>query len=407
MAYLLEGSLVFGVGIIAILTYRFFIIPMPPQAEEKTKRRILLLIWWILGRVTKLRMWLGKGHEMLLLQLEPPPRSHPGDTVITENTVLGGIPVRIFRPTKTNTSDEKLPGVIYFHGGGWCWEVWEGYDSVLRILVRLRKMVIVSVRYRLAPKNPFPAAPDDCFAVTRYVLENTETLGINQNYVTLMGDSAGGNLAMAMMIKLLSSSIERENLPKIRNLVLIYPALQAVNFRTPSFQKYRGSNVPTILSSELMMKFYVAYALGMEIVNVDELLENCHWTNEVKEKTIWVKIDTLPPQLREGVDNSSKPKLVNPTLAKKLNKYFLDPLFSPLLVDDNVLKRFPESYILSAEMDPLRDDSFFLVNRLHRLGINVRHRHWKGMDHGFVSLPDLFSSSQKALAEIVEYLKEH
>lgn len=223
--------------------------------------------------------------------------------------------------------------------------------------------------------------------------------------IIYLGDSAGGNLAMVMMIKLLSSSKKIDNLPKVKNMVLIYPALQAMNFKLPSYQQHRGPNVPTVLSSELMVKFYVAYALGMESVDVEELLENSHWSEEVEAKTTcrWIKKEAN--SLRGATD--SDPKHRNSLLAKKVNKYFLDPDFSPLLADDTILKRFPNTYVLSAEMDPLRDDSFLLVKRLNELGVRVKHRHWEGMDHAFIGITSLYQNAHKAWAEIVEYLKSN
>lgn len=400
---ILEGCLAVVAAVTATLAYKFFAFPMPPQAEETYKRRVLLLMWWISQTWIKFKLCFVKGHEIMMARVEAPSRSYPEDTVVTEDTEMMGVPVRIFRPKEA--IDDKLPGVIYFHGGGWCWEVWEAYDAMLRVVARLDKMVIVSVRYRLAPENPFPAGPDDCFVVTLHVLENTETLCMDPENITLMGDSAGGNLAMVMMIKLLSSSKKIDNLPKVKNMVLIYPALQAMNFKLPSYQQHRGPNVPTVLSSELMVKFYVAYALGMESVDVEELLENSHWSEEVEAKTTcrWIKKEAN--SLRGATE--SDPKHRNSLLAKKVNKYFLDPDFSPLLADDTILKRFPNTYVLSAEMDPLRDDSFLLVKRLNELGVRVKHRHWEGMDHAFIGITSLYQNAHKAWAEIVEYLKSN
>lgn len=209
---------------------------------------------------------------------------------------------------------------------------------------------------------------------------------------------------MVMMIKLLSSSKKIDNLPKVKNLVLIYPALQAMNFKLPSYKQHRGSNIPTILFSELMVKFYVAYALGMESVDVEELLENSHWSEEIEAKSTYRWIQKEADSLRDATE--SDPKHRNSLLAKKVNKYFLDPHFSPLLADDTILKRFPNTYVLSAEMDPLRDDSFLLVKRLNELGVRVKHRHWESMDHGFIGITILYKNAQKALEEVVEYLKQ-
>lgn len=49
----------------------------------------------------------------------------------TEDTEMMGVPVRIFRPKEA--SDDKLPGVIYYHGGGWCWDLWG--ESLYQLLI--------------------------------------------------------------------------------------------------------------------------------------------------------------------------------------------------------------------------------------------------------------------------------
>jgi acetyl esterase len=126
----------------------------------------------------------------------------------TENFTL-----RLYRPVKS----EKLPALVYFHGGGWTIGDIDTHDVLCRQLAAGARCVVVSVDYRLAPEYPFPAAVDDCFAATRYVADNAAKLNIGS--IAVGGDSAGGNLAAT--VSLLARDAGG---PAIAFQLLIYPA---------------------------------------------------------------------------------------------------------------------------------------------------------------------------------------
>ena len=75
--------------------------------------------------------------------------------------------LRVYRPVK----NERLPALVYFHGGGWTIGDIDTHDVLCRSLALGARCVVVSVDYRLAPEYPFPAAVDDCFAAARYVAD--------------------------------------------------------------------------------------------------------------------------------------------------------------------------------------------------------------------------------------------
>ena len=68
----------------------------------------------------------------------------------------------------------------------------ETHDPLCRDLCIKSGRVIVSVDYRLAPENPFPCAPNDCFAALKWVVDNTESLNGIKNEIVVAGDSSGG-----------------------------------------------------------------------------------------------------------------------------------------------------------------------------------------------------------------------
>ena len=110
---------------------------------------------------------------------------------------VDGIPVRIYR-------NEGAPTglVVYFHGGGYVLGSIGIMDNVARELAHGSGAVVVSVGYRLAPEDPYPAGLDDCERVTRWAVANAARFGVSPASVVVAGESAGGNLATAVALRL-------------------------------------------------------------------------------------------------------------------------------------------------------------------------------------------------------------
>ena len=106
---------------------------------------------------------------------------------------------------------------MYFHGGGWVIGSIDTHDGTCRALCARTPCVVVSVDYRLAPDDRFPAAVDDAWAATAWVYERANLLMIDQAKVAVGGDSAGGNLAAVVALR-----ARDHGLPLVHQL-LIYP----------------------------------------------------------------------------------------------------------------------------------------------------------------------------------------
>ncbi|MFX0187622.1 MAG: alpha/beta hydrolase [Candidatus Hodarchaeota archaeon] len=121
------------------------------------------------------------------------------DDVKIEKIIVNGIPAE----WQIVPGAEKSRVLLYFHGGGWIM----GSPNTCRLLTielaNATKMHVLSVDYRLAPEHPFPAAVEDCVAVYKWLLSND----INPEDIIISGDSAGGNLTLATLIKLRDDGI--------------------------------------------------------------------------------------------------------------------------------------------------------------------------------------------------------
>ena len=139
----------------------------------------------------------------------------------------GDVLVRIYWPA----GEGPHPCLVYFHGGGFVIGSLDTHDGTCRTLCNGGGCVVVSVDYRMAPENPFPAAPEDCFAITRWVAENAASLDADATRLAVGGDSAGGNLAavVALMAR------ERQG-PALCFQLLIYPVTDCA-FDTPSYSE--------------------------------------------------------------------------------------------------------------------------------------------------------------------------
>lgn len=102
------------------------------------------------------------------------------------------VPVRIYLPREKVTED--LPVFLFFHGG-WVTDCIDNYERICARLASATEHIVVSVEYRLAPEHPFPTGFMDCYAVAKAIYTNRFILNVNPQRITLIGDSAGGNLA--------------------------------------------------------------------------------------------------------------------------------------------------------------------------------------------------------------------
>ena len=138
-------------------------------------------------------------------------------------------PARIYYPKAAN-KDKALPIVVYYHGGGFVIADIKTYDAGPRALAKATDAIFISVEYRHAPENKFPAAHDDAFAAYQWVLANAASLGGDPKRVAVMGESAGGNLAINVSIAARDQNIQ---MPIYE--VLVYP-VAGVDMTTPSYQ---------------------------------------------------------------------------------------------------------------------------------------------------------------------------
>lgn len=103
----------------------------------------------------------------------------------------GQIQARIYTPQGTG----PFPVIVYFHGGGFVIATIDTYDASARALANAAGAIVVSVEYRKAPENKFPAAAEDAYAATQWAINNAASLNGRADRVAVAGESAGGNLA--------------------------------------------------------------------------------------------------------------------------------------------------------------------------------------------------------------------
>jgi acetyl esterase len=167
---------------------------------------------------------------------------------ITVDGASGLIPARVYKPV--SKSKNLLPVVVYYHGGGFVIADNDVYDATPRSLANKTKAIFVSVEYRKAPENKFPAAHDDAYAAYKWVVNNAASLGGDPKRVAVAGESAGGNLALNVAIK---ARDEKFQMPT--HELLIYP-VAGNKMDTDSYKKYSDAKP---LSKPMMSWFFDNY----------------------------------------------------------------------------------------------------------------------------------------------------
>jgi acetyl esterase len=165
------------------------------------------------------------------INMKARPRAAGPEVAQVEDRVIPGpgveIPVRIYTPVGSG----PFPILVWFHGGGWVVGDLETADPTARHLTVGARCVVVSVDYRLAPETKFPGAADDCYAATAWAAQHAPRINGDADRIAVGGDSAGGNLAAAVVLM----ARDRGTPPLVFQL-LVYPVM-ARDFDTESYRR--------------------------------------------------------------------------------------------------------------------------------------------------------------------------
>src|SRR5580704_4624437 len=135
--------------------------------------------------------------------------------------------VRVYRP---DDQPSKLPALLWIHGGGYVMGDIDQDDRLMKQLVKRIGCVAVSVDYRLAPENPFPAPVEDCYAGLKWLFAHAGELGVEPTRIAIGGASGGGGLAagLALMAR------DRGEV-QVAFQLLIYPMIDDRNVTPASY----------------------------------------------------------------------------------------------------------------------------------------------------------------------------
>ncbi|TRY84970.1 hypothetical protein DNTS_007660 [Danionella cerebrum] len=299
---------------------------------------------------------------------------------ITEES-FGGAEVLVFESTAAGEKKSLKRSVVYFHGGGW---------------------TVGSANGR------FPDQFNDAFQASKHILtsEVLSRYSIDPERVAVSGDSAGGNLAAAVAQQMaLDSSIR----VKFKVQALIYPALQALDFNTPSYQQ--NANMP-ILPRPFVVRFWLEYLNGSQSL-ASTLLANKHIAQDLGPEITAVRASIDWTNLLSAeVKKNYQPVVAlqgDPKLLEKLPG-LLDIRAAPLLAATELLEAVPPAYIMTCEHDVLRDDGLMYASRLREARVPVTVDHYEDGFHGCLSFafgPYAFSVGKRSLGNYIHWLNEN
>lgn len=157
------------------------------------------------------------------------------------------IHVRIYTP---KTGKALYPMIVYYHGGGWVIATIDTYNASAQALAEQVGAIVVSVEYRKGPEFKFPTAHNDSYEAYKWALKNASSFKADSTKVALAGESAGGNLAVAVAIMARDNGIR-----KPLHILSVYP-IANYDFNTPSYIKYADAKP---LSKPFMQWFFKYY----------------------------------------------------------------------------------------------------------------------------------------------------
>jgi acetyl esterase len=266
----------------------------------------------------------------------------------------GPLAARLYRPggarnpalTWQPQDQERLPLLLFFHGGGFVLGDCDSHDAICRLICAGAGIMVLSVEYRLAPEHPWPAAPDDALAAWWWTVDHAEELGADPGRLAIGGDSAGGNLTAVTAQGAAAGRGREDDLPPALQL-LLYPAVD--------------------------------------------------WTREYRSRDLfghgfYLEADSMDWCERHYIGAVGSPEAVDRA----------DPRVSPITGD---LRGLAPALVVTAGFDPLRDQGEAYAEALKAAGNAAVCRRMPDLIHGFANTPGVGRRSREAMLEVASLLR--
>ncbi|TFY58854.1 hypothetical protein EVJ58_g6158 [Rhodofomes roseus] len=260
--------------------------------------------------------------------------SEPPKVGKIEDVQLDNFDVRVFTP-EGDAPDRGWPVFIYFHGGGWTLGTIATGNAFAANACKRAKGVVVSVNYRLAPENPYPAAVEDSVEALHWVYKHGKSrLNADVAKIAVGGSSSGGNLAAVL-------------------------ALEAAQAEPP---------IPLVL--QLLIVPVIDNTASPSGVPFESWAENKNTVQLTPARMLWFRDQYLPNQADRAAWRSS-------------------PIFAP----DEVFSRLPKACVMVMELDILRDEGVVYAEKMKRAGVEVEVKLYKAAPHPIISLDGEFPAT--------------
>ena len=247
-----------------------------------------------------------------------------------------------------NSNDvSKQSIILHIHGGGFITLSPLSHENYIREIVNKTGIATLSVDYRLSPEYSFPSALDDVYQIYMWLIENGESdMNLKIKNIILLGDSAGGNLILALVYILLIRGIKLPNL-----ILLAYPSVKMT--KAPLSLSYINSLYDPMLDFNLLNFCRKSY-------------------------------------LGENTED-------------------MNPFLSPMFIEDKILKNLPKIKIYGGSGDPLRDDYVEFFHKLFKCKVDCEYVEFKYFPHGFLTydFPFVMPQAQEGVKMICEDIENY
>ncbi|WAR11580.1 NCEH1-like protein [Mya arenaria] len=358
--WIVLGSLV--ALLLAARVYRVLHRPVPPELEQPEVIR-----------------WLDEGGRWA--------------NILIRYTTVDNIPVTIFLPDSVNAAGGNNPTMVYFHG--------DVYSGFLANFAEITGLQIIAVEYRKAPQHIFPAAYHDCLTATLGVLKRADDFRLLAGKLIIGGDGGGGNLAAAV-----SNTLG----DKIWLQLLINPALQVLDFETPSYQDYDENVLPGLSSAFRNVYHWLEYA-GISQDYLQFALQNTHISSGTRHSVAssFVNSRKYLPRNLTITDKTTRPLKsgANFIVTSAFDKIATEPKFAPMM--SAKVEGTPNAYMVTSQYDVYRDEGIMYAQRLFESHIDVKLEHYYESFHGFVLFsgygPIKLNVAERAIKGFSDFLK--